>query len=295
MKTQFGRLGIDGVGLLGGSLGMALRTHGLSECVVGIGRSRERLQRASERGQVDEILTHDALVGAPWDILVLAAPVDRIAPCLERHLAAGLITEETVVTDVGSTKQGVVDLCSDVLGDLADRMVGAHPIAGSEKSGAEHAFTALYQGRLTVLTPRKTTNPDALQRARNLWESVGSRTITMTPEEHDAILGVSSHLPHVACVALCAMVEKLGDDAKPILGTGFWDATRLASGSPEMWRDISLHNRDSLSKAIEDLSEHLRDVAEIVREGGSDRLLQYFQDHKEWRDRALLEREQNNS
>ena len=274
---------------------MALREGELAESVVGIGRSGERLQKAAERGQLDEILTHDALDGEPWDILVLAAPVDRIAPCLERHLAAGLITPETVVTDVGSTKRGVVDLCSDALGYLARRMVGAHPIAGSEKSGAEHAFTALYQGRITVLTPRETTDPDAVERARKLWESVGSHTVSMTPEEHDAILGVSSHLPHVACVALCAMVEKLGDDAKPILGTGFWDATRLASGSPEMWRDISLHNRDSLSKAIEDMSEHLRDVADIVRKGSADTLLQYFQNHKEWRDGALIERDQNTS
>ncbi len=289
-KTKFGRIGIDGVGLLGGSLGLALKQRELAETVVGVGRNRSRLERALKKGLIDEIRTHDELsnvAGPPWDILVLAAPVRLIAPCLKRHIVNGLIGAQTAVTDVGSTKAVLQHDCIHMMGGLGPSFVGAHPIAGSEKSGADYADAELYKDRITVLTPGPKTSKTAITRIQELWESVGSRIIIMSPERHDALLAASSHLPHVTAAALCAMVQKFGNDVEDILGTGFRDATRIASGSPEMWRDISLHNSEALAAMLDNMRSHLGELADMIRQGDEEALLNYFKKHREWRDRLF--------
>ena len=283
----FGRVGIDGVGLLGGSLGLALRSRRLASCVVGVGRSRERLEHANSRGISDSFMAHDTLSGPPWDVLVLAAPVVQIAACLERHLAAGLIGDETVITDVGSTKSRLISECMVLLGERAPRMVGAHPIAGSEKSGSDYADATLFENRLTILTPESVTNSEAVSRVRTLWESVGSRISVMTPSHHDELLAASSHLPHLTAAALCALMSDLGEDGESVLGTGFKDLTRIASGSPGMWRDITLHNREELVTAIERLRDHLGTLTAMIETADPREIELYFQGSKDWRDRLL--------
>lgn len=286
-QPYFKRIGIDGVGLLGGSLGLALQQHNLAETIIGIGRNQARLQRAKEQQIIHDYCVHDALNGPPWDILILAGPVDCMAACLERHCHAGLIAPSTTITDVGSTKHRLLQECKAVLGPLESRLVGSHPIAGSEKSGSDYAVATLFENRLTIVTPEDSCDEDAIVTVRRLWESVGCRIILMNPQEHDRILAASSHLPHLVAIALCVMVERLGPVGEQVIGSGFFDITRIASGNPEMWRDISIHNRDSLAETIDRLIDHLADVTGMIRQNDPNALLHYFQAGKEWRDRVV--------
>lgn len=237
---------IVGVGLIGGSFALALRRAGAVRHLAGIGRDPQAMARALELGIVDEVCTsyEDALRGA--DLVLLAAPVAQTGRILEALLPH--LGPDTVVTDAGSTKCDVVASARAVLGERVGQFVPGHPIAGSESNGPDAAQVALYKGKKAVLTPLD-ENPQAfVHRVAYCWRACGALIHTLTPEDHDRVFAAVSHLPHLLAYAL---VDDIA--AKPhadllfqYAASGFRDFTRIAGSSPEMWRDISLANREAL-------------------------------------------------
>lgn len=247
--VRIAKLVVVGVGLMGASCALALRSAGVVGEVVGVGRSRANLDRALARGAIDKALTLDQnwtreVAGA--DIVLIATPVAQyrsILAALAPALGAG-----TVVTDAGSTKQDVVRAARETLGRSLPWFVPGHPITGSERSGADAAEATLYVGRQVILTPLPDTAPAALARAEEFWTACGARVSRLDPERHDRILAAVSHLPHLLAFLLVAELVSRPDGTEYLgnAGGGFRDFTRIAASSPEMWRDIALANRDAL-------------------------------------------------
>ncbi len=277
---------VIGVGLIGGSVALALKARGAVGTVVGVGRSRANLATAIERGIIDRARTHDE----PWDdeiaradVVVVAAPVGqypalfaRIVPALGPHAA---------VTDAGSTKADVVAAARAAFGAALPRFVPAHPIAGTENSGAAAAFAELYVGRRVIVTPVTETDGGALARIEAMWTACGAQVGRLAPERHDRIFAAVSHLPHVLAAALVAEVAERADGAELLdhAGSGFRDVTRIAASSPEMWRDIALANRARLRAEIECYRTQLERVSAWL-EAGDARALEG------WLERAALAR-----
>ncbi len=266
------RVAVVGLGLIGGSLAAALRRAG-GYVVVGVDRDRGALEWALARGVVDEA-ADDAERGVEGaGLVVVAVHVGSIVPVvrsLAPHLRPG-----TVVTDVGSVKEAVVEAAEAALAPLGVRFVGGHPIAGRELSGVRNADPGLFEGRIAVLTPTASTEAGALERVRSMWEAAGSRVVTMDPAEHDRVFAWVSHLPHAVAYALVAAV--LGGPDQRLAryaGGGFADFTRIAASSPEMWRDIFLANRPRVLEAIEGFRAALGELEQVLRSGEEVRLLE---------------------
>lgn len=270
MTVHFKQVAIIGVGLIGGSLGMILRRKALADHIVGIGRRVENLKTAVELGAIDRYVADpkEGVQGA--DLVILATPVDTY----DRHLKewAHCLTPGAIVSDVGSVKGTLVEQ-SEAAMPVGVHFVGAHPIAGKEKTGVAAGSDQLFKGARCILTPTKRTDPLALERIGQLWEETGSIVLTMDPHLHDQILGAVSHLPHIAAFALMNALADLRDRRLAALdlaghsGGGLRDTTRIAASSPEMWRDIFLWNRDNLVSYIDEYQKALEDLKWLIKAG----------------------------
>ena len=267
---------VIGTGLIGGSLSLALKRAGMVNRVTGVGRNRGNLELAKSIGVVDD-WTHDvgrAVDGA--DVVLLSVPMqayDGVFAVMAEHLG-----EHTVVTDAGSTKQSAIAAARKYL-HKPEQFIAAHPIAGTEQSGAAAAFAELYDGRLCIVTPEADSNQAALVTVKQMWEQAGARVEVMAAAEHDEFLASVSHLPHLAAFALVNAVSKQradGHDPFRFAAGGFRDFTRIASSSPEMWRDIALCNREALLDQIERYQFELNSLREALLAGDGDRLKNEF-------------------
>jgi prephenate dehydrogenase len=236
---------IVGVGLIGGSIGLAVRARGQSGRVIGIGRSAERLRDAVVCGAIDEATTDLARGVAEADVVVVCTPVTQIAADVHRAAAHG--PKEMLVTDAGSTKRRIVEDVERISGSRAV-FVGGHPLAGSERKGVEHARADLFERRVCVLTPTADTPPDRLERARGFWASLGCRLIELAPAAHDEALALTSHLPHALAAALAAAVP---GESLPLAAGAFRDGTRVAGSDAALWAGIFLENRAPLLRALD--------------------------------------------
>lgn len=270
MALHFKQMTIIGVGLIGGSLGMIVRREGLAETVVGVGRRIDNLKTALEVGAIDRYVSDPREAVRDADMVILATPVDTY----EQHLTqwGSLLRPRTIVSDVGSVKGNLVIQAENRLPKLV-RFVGAHPIAGKEKTGVAAGSVTLFKGARCIVTPTPRTDPEALRAVTELWERTGSTVLSMDPFLHDKILGAVSHLPHVAAFSLINALAEVRDRMTPDLdlrlhsGGGLRDTTRIAASSPEMWRDICLWNRENLVQLIEVYERHLRHLKELIRSG----------------------------
>lgn len=270
MAVHFKQVAIVGVGLIGGSLGMVLRRKLLADHVVGVGRRVENLKMAVELGAIDRYVADpkEAVRGA--DLVILATPVDTY----DHHLKewAHCLEPGAIVSDVGSVKGALVEQ-SEAAMPAGVHFVGAHPIAGKEKTGVAAGSDHLFKGARCILTPTKKTHSQALDRIHQLWQETGSIVLTMDPYVHDQILGAVSHLPHAAAFALMNALADLRDRQLPALdltghsGGGLRDTTRIAASSPEMWRDIFLWNRDNVVSFIECYERALHDLKQLIHAG----------------------------
>jgi len=281
------KLVVFGVGLVGGSFALALKEAGTVGCVVGVGRGERNLRRALELKVIDALGSADAPTLGDADLVLLAVPVGQMSSVM--RAIAPWLGERTVVTDAGSTKEDVVDLARRELGGSLARFVPGHPIAGTERSGAEAAFAGLYRERKVVLTPLAENDPDAVALVRSAWEQCGARVLQMKPQEHDALLAAVSHLPHVLAFAL---VEHIARSETPdrmfaLAGGGFRDFTRIASSSPEMWRDICLANREALLAELDGYRAELDAVRAMLERGDGEALEGFFSRAREARARGL--------
>jgi prephenate dehydrogenase len=269
MAVHFNQVAIIGVGLIGGSLGMILRRKGLATNVIGVGRRVENLKTAVELGAIDRYVVDPRDGVKDADLVVLATPVDTY----ERHLKdwAACLKPGAVVTDVGSVKGELVEQ-SERMMPAGVHFVGAHPIAGKEKTGVAAGSERLFNGARCILTPTKQTNQQAFELVRTMWQETGAIVLTMDPHLHDKILGAVSHLPHAAAFALMNALLDIREKVPTLdlaghSGGGLKDTTRIAASSPEMWRDIFLWNRDNLVAFIEAYERSLGELKQLIRTG----------------------------
>ena len=262
-----GKLALFGVGLIGGSFALALKKRRAVGMVVGVGRSRANLSAARRLGVIDEIAVDPAHAVRDADLVLIAVPLGQTAAVLASiapHLAA-----HTVVSDAGSTKRDVIVAARRELGPAFARFVPAHPIAGTEKSGARAAFAELFAGRNLIVTPEAQTAASALRLVTAAWKLAGMRVTTMRADEHDRVFALVSHLPHLLSFAAVGNIAGYDDAAKLFThtGGGFRDLTRIAGSSPEMWRDICLANRAAILAALDGYLGDLNAVRGMVDAG----------------------------
>lgn len=273
-RPLFQRVAIVGVGLIGGSLGLAIRQRGLAQAVVGVSHRSFRFHAAIEAGVIDEGSTAPSLVLPHCDLVILATPVEQI--CIDLARYASLIAPNAVVTDVGSVKSRIVEVGEK---HLLHNFVGGHPMAGSEKSGWEHARADLFENATWAITSTRQTSPNARQCVRDLAEAVGARVVELSPQDHDRAVAVTSHLPHLLAYAL-ASVGGASAETDPHLfdlAAGSWaSGTRVAQSSPELWRGIVMTNRDALLRALRDCQAELVQMENALEAGDDEALLQAF-------------------
>ena len=270
-QAHVGTLAIVGVGLIGGSFAAALRKAGVVDRILGVGRSPGSLAQALRLGLIDEVASL-AEVAEQADLIFLATPVGTF-PSLLKGLLPALGTD-VVITDGGSTKADVVRAVRDVLGDRAKQFIPGHPIAGAERTGPEAADAALYQGRNVVLTPLPENDPVQRQWLVRLWEQCGARVLNMMPEAHDTALASVSHVPHfLSSVFMAQVAASVDADLRlRLAGTGFRDFTRIAAGSPEMWRDIFLANRQAVLAELSEVRDVLAQAEQALLQEDGQRL-----------------------
>ncbi len=284
---SIGKLVVFGVGLIGGSFALALKQAGVVRKVAGAGRSRGNLDLALERGAIDETGGDLAAVLRGADLVFLAVPVAQTAAVMASivpHLPA-----HCVVTDGGSTKQDVVAAARKTFGSKISQFVPAHPIAGAEHSGAGAAEAGLYRDRLVVLTPMEETRPEATALVRTAWSTCGARVLEMSAKRHDEVFALVSHLPHALAFALVSMMAARpeGEELFSFAGAGFRDFTRIASSSPEMWRDICLANRDALLRELDEYQAALQSMRSLIVKGDDAELAALFEQARSARNRWL--------
>ena len=276
-------LAILGMGLMGGSLGLAARQRGAAARVQAYARREETRQAALAMGAADAVFESAAGAVAGADMVVLCVPVLRIPELLA--LCVGSLPENCIVTDVGSTKVELGAACETLLAGSGAAFVGSHPVAGSERTGIEAADAALYEGAVTVVTAEPGGDDEAVRRTRALWTAVGSEVVCMSPEAHDRLIARTSHLPHLVASTLVAAVLDEGDEAARLCGSGFRDTTRVAGGSEEMWHDIVKSNRDSVQAELDRFAQKLDGVREWIRNEEYDALRAFLAHTRETRRR----------
>ena len=287
MSAAIPRLAIMGVGLIGGSLALALKEAGCVGEVVGCGRGKPNLEKALERGIIDRYERDPRLAAVGADLIFLATPVQTLAQVVAE--IAPVLKPGTILTDGGSVKAEVVRQIQPLVPAGVDFVPG-HPIAGTEKSGAEAAFADLYRGKRCILTPTATTSATALQRVTEMWQAVGSEVVCMSVDKHDRVLAAISHLPHMVAYSLVNAVGSYDHYEENILeysAGGFRDFTRIASSDPMMWRDIALTNRDALIEMMEQFETFFAELKADVRSGQADKLFEFFMTSKQMRDAIL--------
>lgn len=278
------KVAVVGVGLIGGSVGMALKKRHLVDEVIGIVRRQESIDESLKLGAVDRATLDLEEEVKDVNLSLIATPVGIIPQTAER--IARRLSPGAIITDVGSTKAQVVKEVEDILPDGIS-FVGAHPMAGSERGGVNAARADLFEGSVCVLTPGDKTTPGALKTVKSLWESMGARTVEMKPEEHDFLVAATSHLPHLVATALVNLVDNLkGEDERilSLIASGFKDTTRIASSSPLLWQDICLTNKKNIATMIDRLMALLEKMKECILEEDMETLLREFEKAKSLRD-----------
>lgn len=289
--ARIGKLVIIGVGLIGGSFALALKRARAVKRVVGVGRTRRNLAAALERKAIDEAQQDPARAVRDADLVLLATPVGQMAAVMAA--IAPHLSPRAVVTDAGSTKRDVIACARRFLGGHFPRFVPAHPIAGTEKSGAGAAFAGLYRNRCVILTPQRDTLAGAVTLVRRAWEACGAQVVRLDASEHDAILGAVSHLPHVAAFALVNALARR-PDARRLFGFsagGLRDTVRIAGSSPEMWADICVANRDTLLAALQDYGDEIERVRAAIESGDAAALRRMFEQARSAREKWLVKKQ----
>jgi len=281
------RLAIIGVGLIGGSLALALKEAGAVGEVIGCGRGKPNLEKAIELGVIDTYSRDPLEAVADADVIFLATPVKTLGAVTQQCLPG--LKPGAVITDGGSVKGDVVRMIEPLL-PKGVHFVPGHPIAGTENSGAEAAFSSLYQGKRCILTPTENTDPQALELIERMWRTVGSDVVRMPLEKHDKVLAAISHLPHMVAYSLVNAVGSYDHYEENILeysAGGFRDFTRIASSDPTMWRDIAETNREALLEMMEQFENSFLELKADIAEGNGEKLFEFFLRSKQLRDAIL--------
>ena len=279
------KITVIGVGLIGGSLARALKEKNLAKDVFGYGREQARLEDAQKLNIIDQFSTsiEEAIVGA--EIIVVATPVGTFQSILGE--IEPLITENVIITDVGSTKSDIVNIVHNVLKVKSNCFIPAHPIAGKERSGFEVSDSMLFDGKKVIITPQENNSSDSIQVIEEMWKGVGAEVDFMSAESHDNLLGMTSHLPHMLAFSLVNYLVNQNPTASIYAGGGFKDFSRIASGDAIMWRDICLQNKDQIISHLKGYQSTLNDLLEAIGDENSEELEHLFTTAKNTRDSWL--------
>lgn len=282
------RLCIIGVGLIGGSLALALKKASFCQSVVGVGRNIDNLKKAIELNIIDEYETDLLTAIKDADVIVMAVPLGAMPDVFKK--IKNNIKASTIITDVGSAKMSVIDAAKTILNEQAAQFVPGHPIAGTEKSGAEAAFDSLYSNRRVILTPLQENKPDDVQLIQKMWQACGAEVDNMKAQDHDLILAGTSHLPHVLAFALVDSLNQLDDvdEVFKYAAGGFRDFTRIASSDPIMWRDICLNNSAAILQMMTNFQNEMDLLKTAIEKSDSDALLKIFSQAKQARDKFCM-------
>ena len=274
-----------GVGLLGGSLGIALKKKRLANSVVGLVRRKASISESMRAGAVDSATLDLVEAVQSAELIVLCTPISQMKPLLIQMLPA--LNPGTVITDVGSVKTSVVQELEPLAAKAGAHFVGSHPMAGAEKMGVAAARADLFENAVCVVTPTSRSNKVALGKVCSLWKKVGARVMHLSPARHDELVSRSSHLPHILAATLARLVlDPVSPQEQSLLcATGFRDTTRIASGSPEMWRDIELTNGKNVLKALDLFLRDLKAVRTLIASRNPKRIERFLTEAKERRDR----------
>jgi len=273
----FNRLALIGFGLIGGSIARAARAQGLAGEIVATARSAKSRARVQELGVVDRVVATNAEAAEGADLVILCIPVGACGPTAEEisaHLEPGAI-----VSDVGSVKNAVV---RDIAPFLPPNVhfVPAHPVAGTEHSGPDSGFAELFINRWCILTPPEGTDPTAVEKLHAFWSALGARVEIMTPEHHDLVLAITSHLPHLIAYTIVGTANEFGQvtssEVMKFSAGGFRDFTRIAASDPTMWRDIFLANKDAVLEMLGTFNEDLSKLTRAIRRGDGEALFEHF-------------------
>lgn len=269
---MFDQLGLIGCGLMGGSFALALKRAGLVKRVVGYSKSPSTTERARQLGVIDVEAPSALMAVSGADIVLIAVPVAATEATFKaiKHL----VTPQMLIMDVGSTKREVIDAGRRALRDQVGSFVPAHPIAGKEVAGVEHADADLYTGKQVILTPIERTLTLQLQKAVDVWSGLGCRVLKMSPEAHDAAFAAVSHLPHLIAFALMNAIsgQAQGKDYLALAGPGFRDFTRIAASDPKVWRDIMVSNREELLAQSKIFQRNLQALELMISSGNAEAL-----------------------
>ena len=278
------KISLIGVGLLGGSLGLALRRRKFATKVVGYVRREAGVQECLQAGAVDHATTHLAEAVTDADLVVFCTPLAQMRALAERLLPA--VKRGAVVTDVGSVKASVVQDLEALFAGAGARFVGSHPMAGGEKMGVGAARADLFENTLCLVTPTAASHAKSVSQIEELWQSVGSRPLRMSPEMHDELVSRSSHLPHVVAAELANYVLSPihPKQQAQLCAAGFRDTTRIAAGSPEMWRDIALANRKNLARVLGVFIEDLQEFQLALENGDAKTIEEFFANARQRRE-----------
>ena len=276
------KITIIGVGLIGGSLAKAIKENQLANKVCGYGRDQSRLEKAKNTNIIDELSTNidEAVKGA--DIVVIATPVGTFKQILEA--IEPLITEQVIISDVGSTKTNIVKIVNEVLGEKSKCFVPAHPIAGKEKSGFEVSIPDLFKDKKVIITPLENNAPESIKVIHDMWIGTGAEVDYLSPESHDELLGMTSHLPHMLAFSLVNYLVSQSPNASIYAGGGFKDFSRIASGDAVMWRDICIHNKEQIIDHLKGYQSTLSELIDAIDDDDSERLEVLFTTAKNTRD-----------
>jgi len=289
MTKPFDRVALIGIGLIGSSLAHAMRKHKLAGEITGYARSEATRKKALEIDLVDKVFPTAAQAVKDADLVILCSPVGTYGE-LAREIGPGL-RPGAILTDVGSVKGAVVrDVLPHVPPDVS--FIPGHPIAGTEQSGPESGFAELFINRWCILTPLPDSDPSAVERLADLWRACGSNVEVMTPEHHDLVLAITSHLPHLIAyniVSTAADLEEVtSSEVIKYSAGGFRDFTRIAASDPTMWRDVFLNNKDAVLEMLGRFSEDLSALQRAIRWSDGDMLFDVFTRSRQIR-RGIIE------
>jgi prephenate dehydrogenase len=282
--VQFRKISIIGVGLLGGSIGLAARQRRLAGEIAGYARREKTIADCEKVGALDYATTDLLATVSGADLVILCTPLAQMRSLAQQFLPA--LQRGAIVTDVGSVKAEVVRELEALVATAGAHFVGSHPMAGGEKMGVLAAKADLYANALCVVTPTKKSSPAAVRKVEQFWKSLGARPLRLEAAQHDLLVSRTSHLPHVAAAALAGLVL---DPRHPksqvgLCATGFRDTTRIASGSPEMWRDIALANRKNLARSVDAFVAELNKFQSALKAGDGKTVENFFTTAKARRD-----------
>jgi prephenate dehydrogenase len=284
LRVQFQKITIIGVGLLGGSIGLAARKFRVAEEIAGFVRSKKSIADCEKFGATDFATTDLLAAVSNSDLIILCTPLAQMLPIVKQFLPA--LKRGAIVTDVGSVKSNVVRELESLVKKSGAHFVGSHPMAGAEKTGVAAARADLFKNAICVLTPTKKSNANVVRKLEQFWKSLGARVLKLDAGQHDLLVSRSSHLPHVVAATLVNLVLNPASPKQQaaLCANGFRDTTRIASGSPEMWRDIALANRKNLSRSLDAFISELHKFQSTLKKSDAKSVAKFFATAKMRRD-----------